>query len=347
MSSAFPLESAVCPPTTQSVKRQELGQFLTPLPVASFMASLFEQQPKEMRLLDAGAGAGALSSALVMRLCDAERKPNKIVVSAYEIDAAVIPSLESSYAECEAACMRVGIEFRAEVTNADFLETGRLFVRGDLFGTPQTPFNAAILNPPYRKIQGTSSARLLLRSAGIETSNLYTGFLALAAKLLEEGGELVAITPRSFCNGPYFRSFREQFLSTMSLRRVHLLESRSAAFREDAVLQENIIVHAVKSDVKPDRVIVSSSRGVPTDDLVECARAYSEIVSPSDREQFIHLVTDDAQDEARRTIRRLSTSLHELGVEVSTGRVVDFRARKAASRGHAVDLSVPLSRRIR
>jgi len=35
-----------------------------------------------------------------------------------------------------------------------------------------------------------------------ETSNLYTAFLAIAIKLLEPGGELVAITPRSFCNGP-------------------------------------------------------------------------------------------------------------------------------------------------
>ncbi|MDQ3621657.1 MAG: Eco57I restriction-modification methylase domain-containing protein [Verrucomicrobiota bacterium] len=308
-------------------KQQELGQFLTPSQVARFMASLFEKRPKDVRLLDAGAGAGALSTALVMKWCEAESKPETIAVSAYEVDATLISALERSYAECEAACMRAGIEFRAEVSHADFLEVARSFVRGDLFAAPQTPFNAAILNPPYRKIQGDSEARLLLRSAGIETSNLYTGFLALAAKLLEEGGELVSITPRSFCNGPYFRTFREQFLSTMSLRRIHLLDSRSAAFRKDAVLQENIIVHAVKSDVKPSRVIVSSSRGVPTDDLVECERAYSEIVSPNDPEQFIHLVTDDAQDEARRAVRALTTSLPELGIDVSTGRVVDFRAR--------------------
>jgi adenine-specific DNA-methyltransferase len=30
--------------------------------------------------------------------------------------------------------------------------------------------------------------------------------------LFEPVGELVAITPRSFCNGPYFRAFRESFL---------------------------------------------------------------------------------------------------------------------------------------
>ncbi len=52
-------------------KRQgELGQFLTPAPVADFMASLFGPFPRVVRLLDAGAGSGSLTSALVSRLCE-------------------------------------------------------------------------------------------------------------------------------------------------------------------------------------------------------------------------------------------------------------------------------------
>ena len=41
-------------------KQHELGQFLTPTPVAEFMASLFEVHRSEVHLLDAGAGAGDL-----------------------------------------------------------------------------------------------------------------------------------------------------------------------------------------------------------------------------------------------------------------------------------------------
>ena len=40
----------------------------------------------------------------------------------------------------------------------------------------------------------------------------------------------------------------------MALHRLHVLESRSAAFKRDKVLQENVIFHAVKAAVKPDRV---------------------------------------------------------------------------------------------
>jgi adenine-specific DNA-methyltransferase len=243
-------------------QRQALGQFLTPPGIANFMASLFEHHPPEVKLLDPGAGTGALSSALVQQLCRASVRPHGIAVTAYEVDSRLIPALEKTYADCESACLHAGISFSAEIFNSDFIESALQLFRTDLFSVAQKPFNAAILNPPYRKIQSDSAARLLLRSAEIETSNLYTGFLALAARLLSDDGELVAITPRSFCNGPYFRSFRQQFLSEMSLRRLHLLDSRSAALRDDDVLQENVILHAVKSAVKPERVVVSASPGV-------------------------------------------------------------------------------------
>lgn len=312
----------------QKEKRHELGQFLTPAATARFMASLFDKHPTDVRLLDAGAGAGALSAAFVKRSCIASRKPRSISVLAYEADSEIIPRLDETFAECADACAEAGIVFCTEIVAGDFIEAVLPLIRGDLFTSPQTRFNAAILNPPYRKIQGDSLARLLLRSAGIETSNLYTGFLALTAKLLDEGGEMVAITPRSFCNGPYFKAFRQQFLSQMSLRRIHLLDSRSKAFREDAVLQENIIIHAVKSAVKPKKVTVSISPGVPDEDSVARQRSYIDIISPDDPEQFIHLVTDDAQESARQSVQRFSTSLAALGLEVSTGRVVDFRARQ-------------------
>ena len=45
-------------------KQHVLGQFLTPNPVAEFVASLFEIHRSEMHLLDAGAGAGGKASVL-------------------------------------------------------------------------------------------------------------------------------------------------------------------------------------------------------------------------------------------------------------------------------------------
>ena len=324
-----------------SLRQHELGQFLTPNPVATLMASMFTNREKEVRLLDAGAGAGALIQAFVETRCATKPLPAMIHVDAYELDPSLLAPLHRTLEHCWQVCLAAGIEFTAEVRNVDFIEATLPLVRGDFFHGPQTPFNAAILNPPYHKINSSSRTRLLLRSAGIETSNIYTGFLALAANLLCEGGEMVAITPRSFANGPYFRPFRNLFLKLMALRRLHVFESRSAAFHQQNVLQENIILHALKSRTKPSVVVVSTSSGAPHAPITERQCAYSEMIAPDDPEQFIHLVTDDFQQNARQIVSRFDAALAELGLEVSTGRVVDFRARQFLLREPACS-AVPL-----
>lgn len=311
-----------------ATRKQELGQYLTPPAIGTFMASLFEAHPTEVRLLDAGAGDGGLTAAFVKQLCGSGRRPKRILVTAYELDEAIVPSLERTFRLCRAECCRSGIGFSAEFHGGDFIEAAGSLVRGDLFGAAKMPFNAAILNPPYRKINSDSHTRRLLREVGIETSNLYTGFLALAARLLCENGEMVAICPRSFCNGPYFRPFREQFLGMMSLRQLHVFESRSAAFQQDDVLQENIIVHAVKSSEKPQHIVISTSSGERGGEVAERACPYTEVVSPRDPERFIHLVTGESDEAVRRKMTHFTTPLAKLGLEVSTGRVVDFRAKQ-------------------
>lgn len=322
-------------------RKQKLGQFLTPQTIGSFMASLFEACPMEIRLLDAGAGDGALTAAFVKAVCSYEYRPERISVTAYELDEAIVPSLERTFRSCRTECDRSGIGFTAELHREDFIEAAVPHVHCDLFGASKTPFNAAILNPPYRKINSDSRTRRLLREAGVETSNLYAGFLALAARLLCENGEMVAICPRSFCNGPYFKPFREQFLDMMSLRQLHLFESRSAAFRHDDVLQENIIVHAVKSADKPQSVIISTSSGKSGSDVTERTCSYTEVVSPRDPDRFIHLITAESDEVVRRKMAHFTTPLAKLGLEVSTGRVVDFRAKQFLVR-ETQDGTVPL-----
>src|SRR5258707_13127262 len=96
-------------------RKQALGQFLTPETIGLIMASLFEAHPAEIRLLDAGAGDGALTAALVKRLCTSKRRPKRISVTAYELDEAIVSSLERTLRLCRAECARNEIEFLAEL----------------------------------------------------------------------------------------------------------------------------------------------------------------------------------------------------------------------------------------
>ena len=240
-------------------ERSKIGQFLTPAGIARFMASLFERKVEHARILDAGAGAGALFAACVEELVSRKQKPLSIKVVAYEDDQCILPYLKETMKQCESVCKAAGILFQGEIRPEDFIAAAIAQTEEGLFSVLEERFSHAILNPPYKKITEESTARLLLNSAGMEVSNLYAAFVWLSAKMLEPDGELVAITPRSFCNGPYFRRFRMAFLEMMSMRHIHVFESRKKAFGDDDVLQENIIYHAVRGNKKPNRLTISSS----------------------------------------------------------------------------------------
>lgn len=308
-------------------QRAQMGQFLTPSPIATFMAEMFDCGKSTVRILDPGAGAGSLCAALVLTLCERPRRPATIAVTAYEIDPILVGYLHQTLDRCRRACAGAGISFQARLIDRDFLEAGAKGLAGDLFGTgEQERFDCAILNPPYRKIGAESRERSILRSLGLETTNLYTGFVAVAARLLVPDGEMVAITPRSFCNGPYFEPFRQYFLRDMRFRRVHVFDARDKAFGDDKVLQENVIFHAVKNTEANLEVMVSAS-AEPGANLRSRTIKHEELIHPRDRHAVIHVVPEKAGKTTRDQISSLGGTLIGLGLTVSTGRVVDFRAR--------------------
>lgn len=314
--------------TADRKNRSEIGQFLTPAPIAQFMASLFEKDVEHVKILDAGAGVGVLFAALVQSLCRRERRPKSIELVAFENDMHILPFLNDTIDSCGNICELMGIVFNGRVINEDFIPAALEQLNDGLFTPRKRRFTHAILNPPYKKIHGRSKTRMLLSAFGVETSNLYAAFVWLSAILLEPAGELVAITPRSFCNGPYFRRFRKALLEMMSLRRIHVFESRKKAFADDAVLQENIIFHAVRDEPRPKVVRVSVSEGPDFNKVNLRIVPFRHLVLPGDSDAFIHLVLKDEDRYTMERMSRFKTTLPEIGIEVSTGRVVDFRARE-------------------
>ncbi len=309
-------------------ERSKIGQFLTPLNIARFMASLFKKEKKHVRILDAGAGTGVLFAACVEALASKKHRPASIYVAAYESDRKILPYLKETMKQCESICKNVGIQFCGEVIAEDFITAAIARLEENLFTKQGEKFTHAILNPPYKKINGQSLVRRLLNVAGIEVSNLYAAFVWLSAHLLEDKGELVAITPRSFCNGPYFRRFRIKLLKMMSLHHIHVFESRKKAFIDDNVLQENVIYHMVKEEGRPEKLMISSSEGSEFDKLKSRLVPYNIVFRPNDRDAFIHLILSDTDKLVMDQIETFSTSLTSLGIDVSTGKVVDFRARQ-------------------
>jgi adenine-specific DNA-methyltransferase len=287
-------------------RKSELGQFMTPSDLAEFMAGLFEAQQVPASLLDAGAGIGSLTVAAVRALGPID------LVHTWEIDPLIRTYLTQNLAV-------TGVPH--SIHGEDFIESA---VRRIALAKGER-YTHAILNPPYKKLNSDSRHRALLRKVGIETVNLYTAFVALSIMLMRDGGQVVAIIPRSFCNGPYYRPFRLLLQSMCSLDRIHVFGSRNKAFKDDDVLQENVIIKAVRGK-RQGNVIVSSSQDHKLTDYSETSLPFSEIIKPGDPESFIHVPTEEPIKHACDEL--LTASLNEIGVDVCTGPVVDFRLKE-------------------
>jgi len=327
LSTAEKLRMNIAGSTPRSHK-SALGQFMTPAGVASFMAGLFQSRSGPFRLLDPGAGLGALTCATLDRWKAGGLGEGDISLEVHELDQRLRLHLEETLAAYEA----LGIPTR--VNGGDYLSAAAADIeRG------RTHFTHAILNPPYKKINTESDARKLARRVGLETVNLYSAFVGLALTQLREGGQLVAIIPRSFCNGPYYKPFRRFLLERAALRHIHLFDSRTQAFRDDDVLQENVILLLERGAEQGD-VCVSVSTDDSFADLRERSVPFAQVVKPHDKEAFIHISGDEGADPLENS-PYIAATLAELGVVVSTGPIVDFRMRE-----HLMDMptksTVPL-----
>lgn len=299
-------------------KKGELGQFMTASNIAEFMASLFDPPREPAKLLDCGAGIGSLTVAATRKLRRVAR------VELWEIDPIMRGYLEGNIES---------LNIPYVIHEADFIVDAVV----NIASHRGTRFTHAILNPPYKKIGSGSEHRLWLRKVGIETVNLYTAFLALTILLMEKDGQVVAIMPRSFCNGPYYKPFRELMLLDCSIEHIHVFDSRSKAFMDDGVLQENIILKLIKGKAQSN-VVVSWSHDHKLTDYAARTVPFSQVVKPNDEELFIRIQTEEPSLDADRLFK---CELTELDLEVCTGPVVDFRVKEFWLHGPTAN-SVPL-----
>lgn len=306
---------------TEASKKSQLGQFFTPEKTAMFMASLFPDSNGICRLLDAGAGIGSLSDAFLERWQAGGFHFQRVELDAFEIDDSLHSYLKNTFERHQGR-----LALSATVRGVDFIHAATEALSGSLFSAAAPQYTHAILNPPYKKINSNSAHRLALRSVGIETVNLYSAFVALAVAHAAPGGQIVAIIPRSFCNGPYYRPFRDFILERTAIRHMHLFESRNKAFKDDDVLQENVIIRLERGG-QQGPVTITTSTDDSFADLATHEHPFDRIVFPDDPARFIHVPTTTGQSaiELSSVVR---CSLANLGIQVSTGPVVDFRLKE-------------------
>ena len=306
------------------VQRAALGQFFTPAPAAALIASMLTGcEADSVRLLDPGAGTGSLTAAAVEHF--ARLGVRVLEVIAWEIDPQLHTLLRGTLEHCATWAAEQGMTLQWDLRGGDYIQATAAALAGEL-GTELERFEAIVMNPPYRKVNGGAPERIALERVGLPITNLYTAFLALAAAQLNRGGVLAAITPRSFANGRYAEPFRRYFFERVGVEQLHLFESRAHVFADADVLQENVIFSA-RREAEPQRVRLSFSHGAGDPPRVREVPS-EEILQPDDAQYFLRIPGEERDTEVAAAMAALPSSLEDLGIAVSTGRVVEFRARE-------------------
>lgn len=319
--------------TVTAEHRQMNGLYLTPIPVADFMSSLHDSKKPVYRLLDPAAGAGILLCSLVEKIVGQNRKSvQKINLTAYEIDAGLIPCLAATMKNLGTWCSKHGVTLDARIECKDFILSQASSLEGnDLLSKSisDPKYDVVISNPPYFKINKNDPRALAAASVVHGQPNIYGLFMAVGASILSPEGEFIYITPRSFVSGQYFKALRERLFALIRLDKVHIFESRIDAFNRDEVLQENIILKGTKqTDTKNGRsqVIVSSSHGA-----FDIDKPKSRVLPLTDlldkpKGMTLRLPTNEEESHLLETIDRWLGTLEKYGLKISTGQVVPFRA---------------------
>jgi adenine-specific DNA-methyltransferase len=307
--------------------KKDNGQFFTPVEIAELMASLVKvSKKKSLRILDPGCGTGVLSIALIKQLVEQDKALEHIDLVVYETDDALLPYTKRALEALKKWLVDKGIELNKHIITKDFvLANTHCFKHCE----EKDKFDYIISNPPYFKLAKDDPRSLAAKDIVNGQFNIYAVFMGLSAKMLNDHGQLVYITPRSYSSGNYFRTFREVFFKEIDLEKIHLFVSRKDTFSRDSVLQEIVIIKGTKSNGvdKNHTVEISSSHGLrdithPKKKLFKL----DQLIDFNSREKILHFPTNDQEEAIVSLFKSWEGSLEKYDIKVSTGPVVSFRA---------------------
>ena len=194
-------------------RRHTAAQIFTPLEVAQDAAQTLDLLPNGrqgrpgVHIVDAGTGHGQLTLAVLAELGKLPKtdRPATIRVTGIDQDPVLARAAEANLRAMTPWCEQHGMGLEVSVINDDFTKPERWQHHPD-HANAALPIDICITNPPYRRLRADApETKAAIKNGLAVTGNTYTLFCEIAWRALEEGGQLTAITPRSFQNGARFR----------------------------------------------------------------------------------------------------------------------------------------------
>ncbi|MBT3383520.1 MAG: N-6 DNA methylase [Prolixibacteraceae bacterium] len=307
--------------------KKESGQFFTSKVISDFMGNLAQPKSDIISILDPGCGTAILCCSLIEKLIG-KSKIKEIKLKLIEIDSKVIVETKKVTDFLKEWLLKKGISLNVVIEQKDFiLSNSGAFTKNTLFQDQLIEkYDYIISNPPYFKISKSDNRVQVAQELVYGQPNIYSLFMGLSAKLLKPDGELIFIVPRSFAAGNYFNAFRKSFFNDVSISDIHIFKSRNKMFKNDNVLQENIIIRA--TEITNSHIRVSVSECVK--DLHESQISEyktKELIDLNSVEKILYIPSNNKEAETINVFRRWKDSLNGYNIQISTGPVVAFRSK--------------------
>ena len=315
--------------TQTACEKKQKGQYFTSERIADFMAKLVSDEKPYMRILDPGAGNGLLALKVLEYLLKSD-KTTKIHITYVENDSDILPVLYLIKKELESISVIGPVDISCDIEYKNFL-----------LDPVEENFDLVISNPPYFKISKNSDEARAMSSFLYGQPNVYALFIVKALQKLDENGNFIFITPRSWTSGSYFLKMREYLFSNASITNIHLFDVRDKVFSSENVLQETIIWSGVKKKNENQQILISTSENDYFNNFKTFSVSRKDVVTTDDYRMFLPL--DNFDYELLKSINTYSYTFDSLGYSFKTGPVVEFRNQMSISNRPSTH-SIPMFR---
>ena len=303
-----------------------LGRLFTKKDTARLMAGMLALDDKKTvyTILDPGAGTGILAAAAIEEVCKRCPLAKQIFITCYENDPVFIPMLKNNLERIRKKCRHdYGAKLYVTVYEENYLTDSKNHYTVDLSDEMvEDKFDLILCNPPLDLIDKHSPEADAV--GGVTQLKIGAPYLfcRLAARHLEDNGQLVIILPTLSATSSALTSFRKEMADSLALRRMHLFVGKQKNVKRAIPLKKSFILSYEKGE-KGETVEVTTS----TDNGVKITALpplpYSFIVDEEDGTLILPKSVEDTK--IVKHISDLPETLSSLGLKMSTGLIIDSR----------------------
>ena len=303
-----------------------LGRLFTKKDTARLMAGMLSIDEKKTvyTILDPGAGTGILAAAAIEEVCKRCPSAAQIFITAYENNPIFLPMLKDNLERIRKKARHdYGVKLYVTVYEENYLTDSKNHYTVSLAdNVVEDKFDIILCNPPLDLIDKYSpEAEAVGKVTQLKTSAGYL-FCRLAAKHLEEGGQLVIMLPTTASTSAGLAPFRKEMANSLALCKIHLFVGKQKNTKRAIPLKKSFILAYANAE-KKDTITVTTSTDNGATVVALPPVPYGFVVDSADGTLTLPKSVEDTK--IVKHISDLPETLSSLGLKMSTGLILDSR----------------------